>query len=142
MDLVELFKIAAQNKASDLHLVVGVPPVLRIDGDLSYIEGAKPVTDKEMEQMAYSVLDEKQKERFISARELDFGYEVESFRYRVNYHFERNNIFLISISVTGRIIDWSLITTILGITIYTSLPCLSHIFWTRILKIITITLLR
>jgi len=103
MNLEELFQLAAQNKASDLHLVVGVPPVLRIDGDLAYIEGAKAITEKEMEQMAYSIVDEKQKERFISARELDFGYEIGAFRYRVNYHFERGNIGLVARVISDKI---------------------------------------
>ena len=46
MDIKELFKFAAEKGASDLHLVVGLPPLLRIDGDLSYIEGEKILDEK------------------------------------------------------------------------------------------------
>ena len=51
MTIKELLKIAAEKKASDLHLVVGIPPVIRIDGDLKYLEEKDKITAKEMEAM-------------------------------------------------------------------------------------------
>ena len=103
MTIRELFKTAVNKKASDLHLVVGLPPTLRIDGKLFFIENTRKLTAKDMEQMAYSLLNNQQKERFISGRELDLGYEVDNFRFRINLHFEKNNIGLVARVITDRI---------------------------------------
>lgn len=96
MNIKEIFLVAIEKGASDVHLVVGLPPVLRIDGNLSYVDKAKKLTTKDAEQMIYSMIDEAQKERFLSTRELDFGFEVGSSRFRVNIHFERGNIGLVA----------------------------------------------
>ena len=96
MDIKELFKFAAEKGASDLHLVVGLPPLLRIDGDLSYIEGEKVVEEKDMEKIVDTLASEDEKKRFFTSRELDIGYAIESFRYRINLHFEKNNIGLVA----------------------------------------------
>jgi len=100
MNIKELLQIAADSKASDLHLVANLPPVLRINGELSYIEGKKKITDKEMELMIYSLIDDNQKQRLNSTRELDIGFEVERFRFRINIHFEKNNLGLVARVIT------------------------------------------
>jgi twitching motility protein PilT len=96
MNIKELFKTAADYKASDLHLVVGLPPVLRIDGNLEFLKKKNKITSREMKEMIFSLLNEKQKEKFISSRELDLGLEVSGFRFRVNLHFEKGNIGLVA----------------------------------------------
>jgi twitching motility protein PilT len=97
MDIKELFNAAVKKEASDLHLVVGLPPVLRIDGELVYIEGEKPIAQKAMEQMVFSILTDEQKQRFISTRELDVSHESENkSRFRVNLLYEKNNIGLVA----------------------------------------------
>lgn len=97
MNIKELFSAAVKKGASDLHLVVGLPPVLRIDGELVYIEGEKPIAQKIMEQMVFSILTEEQKQRFISTKELDVSYELEDkSRFRVNLLYEKNNIGLVA----------------------------------------------
>ncbi len=97
MNIKELFDAAVKKEASDLHLVVGLPPVLRINGELVYIEGEKPIAQKAMEQMVFSILTEEQKQRFISDRELDVSYELENkSRFRVNLLYEKNNIGLVA----------------------------------------------
>lgn len=103
MTIKELFKTAVNKKASDLHLVVGLPPALRIDGQLSYMENKEKITKKEMEQMVFSIIDSSQRERFISTRDLDFGYELDNFRFRVNLHFERSNIGLAARVISEKI---------------------------------------
>lgn len=97
MTIKELFSAAVKKEASDLHLVVGLPPVLRIDGELVYIEGEKPIAQKAMEQMIFSILADEQKQRFISERELDISHELEDkSRFRVNLLYEKNNIGLVA----------------------------------------------
>lgn len=96
MDIRELMKAATEKKASDLHLVVGLPPIIRIDGELSNLKAKGVLTNKTIEQMAFSLLTDEQKQRFILSRELDFGYEYDNSRFRVNLHYEKNNIGLVA----------------------------------------------
>jgi len=96
MDIKELFKTAAQKNASDLHLVVGLPPLLRVDGDLAYIEGEKTIEEKDMEKILDELANEEEKKRFLATRELDIGFAIDNFRYRINLHFEKNNIGLVA----------------------------------------------
>jgi twitching motility protein PilT len=96
MTIKELFKIAIDSKASDLHLIVGVPPSLRIDGELGFIEGKPVVSAKAMEQMVFTMLSPTQKEKFYSEKDLDLGIEQDGFRFRVNIHFEKDNLGLVA----------------------------------------------
>ncbi|NCO79756.1 type IV pilus twitching motility protein PilT [Candidatus Falkowbacteria bacterium] len=97
MTIKELFAIANKKKASDLHLVVGSPPFLRIDGELQEIGGQKTLAKKDLEQLVYAILTEEQKKRFSENKELDIGIEGDDgSRFRVNLHFEKNNIGLVA----------------------------------------------
>jgi len=97
MNINELFALAVDKKASDLHLVVGLPPVLRIDGELFNLKDKGILSNKVLEQMAFSILTEEQKQRFITKREFDLSYELENnLRFRINLHFEKNNIGLVA----------------------------------------------
>jgi twitching motility protein PilT len=103
MTIKELLKIASEKKASDLHLAVGVPPVIRFDGDLQYLEGKNPISSKEIETMVSQLLSAKDMERFRTSKELDVGIEEGGFRYRINLYFEKNNIGLVARVITGHI---------------------------------------
>lgn len=103
MTIKELFVFAANRGASDLHLVAGLPPVLRIDGELEYIEGEKIITSKEMNGMADILLDSGKKDRFMTTRELDIGYAIDNYRYRVNLHYERGNIGIVARVINEKI---------------------------------------
>jgi twitching motility protein PilT len=79
--------------ASDLHLQVGLPPTLRIDGALKVINDAPPLTAADMEQIAFSILDEEQKEILLKDKELDLSFAFGDYgRFRVNVFHERGNI--------------------------------------------------
>lgn len=97
MNINSLFKKATELKASDLHIIVGRPPILRIDGELKVIKDTPEITRTKIEEMVFSVLTERQKTKFIEERELDLSYEIPKFsRYRVNLHWERDNIGLVA----------------------------------------------
>jgi twitching motility protein PilT len=96
MNIKELLTTAAEKNASDLHLVVGLPPTLRINGELSFIDGQDKISAREMEQMIFSLVSEPEKEKFISTKELDLGYEIDGTRYRINLHFEKGNMGLVA----------------------------------------------
>ncbi|MFH1838562.1 MAG: PilT/PilU family type 4a pilus ATPase [Candidatus Kuenenbacteria bacterium] len=95
MRINNLFQIACDNSASDLHLIVGQQPVIRINGNLKRIENQLILDKREIEDLIFPILTVVQKEKFINERELDISYEVKGIgRFRVNLHFEKNNISL------------------------------------------------
>jgi len=95
MNIRELFKIAVKEKASDLHLLAGIPPTLRIDGSLRYLTGYGPLKPEEIEEMIYSLLNPTQKELLIANKELDFslGFGEGTYgdlgRFRINLYYQR-----------------------------------------------------
>lgn len=97
MTIKTLFSQAVSKKASDLHLITGIPPVLRIDGVLTEIEKIKPLSSEEIKQMIFSVLDEEQKKIFLERKDLDFSFTSDDgTRYRINIHFEKGNMGLVA----------------------------------------------
>ncbi len=105
MTIKELFSIAIKSGASDLHLVATLPPILRIHGELSYIEDKKAVSTKEIEMLASSIISNEQKERFITMRDLDFGYELDGYRFRINLCFEKNNLSMVVRVINNKIMS-------------------------------------
>lgn len=97
MKIEDLFKIAVEKKASDLHLVVGLQPILRIDGNLVTLKDNIALTQKSLEEMAFSLLNGEQKQKFLDNRDLDFGFSLDNkARFRINLYFEKNNIGLVA----------------------------------------------
>ncbi len=91
-ELRELLLITIQQGASDLHLTVGLPPVLRIDGDLLALnEDVLSVDD--LKRMIYGVLTDSQKIQFEEEKELDLSLALEGIdRFRVNVHQQRGSV--------------------------------------------------
>jgi len=103
-NLDELFKIAVDKKASDLHLVVGQPPIIRVDGSLQRIKEKNDLTQETIKELLYSILSDTQKENLTKKRDLDMSYEIESLaRFRVNMHYEKGNLGLVARIVTHHI---------------------------------------
>jgi len=89
----KLLKLAIKKRASDLHISVGHPPVLRIVGNLSDIEGEKTVTPKDSQGLAFSLMNSLQQERFLKEKEIDLAYQFEEkVRFRVNAFFQRGYV--------------------------------------------------
>ena len=104
MTLNTLFKKASESKASDLHIIVGKPPILRIDGELKIMPDMPEVTREKAEELVFSILTERQKAKFIDERELDISYEIPKFsRYRVNLHWEKDNIGLVARVISNEV---------------------------------------
>ncbi|MDD5746657.1 MAG: type IV pilus twitching motility protein PilT [Candidatus Omnitrophica bacterium] len=92
MDLKRLLEIAVESNASDLHLVVGSPPTLRIDGELVNMEMEK-LTGDVTKQMIYGILNEVQIAKFEKEWELDFSISLTGIsRFRVNIYISKDNI--------------------------------------------------
>ena len=90
-DLKSLFKEAIKQEASDLHLIGGELPMLRIEGELKALN-EKSLNNKELVDEVYSLLSKEQQEKFKEEKELDFGYAVGDVRFRVNLHQQLENI--------------------------------------------------
>jgi len=104
MSIDELFTIAVEEKASDLHLVVGMPPILRIDGNLKPMEGREVLSGKVAEELVYSILTPAQKALYIKDRELDLSYELKNLsRFRVNLHWEKDNVGMVARVISKKI---------------------------------------
>jgi twitching motility protein PilT len=88
----ELMRVTIERGASDLHMCVGLPPMLRIDGRLTPTEFPK-LTPDEMKKLIYSILTDNQKERFEKNLELDFSHGLKGFgRFRINAFKQRGVI--------------------------------------------------
>ncbi len=98
MDFNQLLEKAIQTNASDLHLMVGVSPVYRINGSLQQLSTVAPLSQQQIEQMLFPILSPGQKEFFLTNRALDFSYGYgggnfgDKGRFRVNLFFQRNTI--------------------------------------------------
>jgi len=92
VDIKELLRYAVDKGASDLHLTEGVPPILRIDGELQHT--TYPIlTRDESKKTIYSVLNDEQKVRFETELELDMSlYIPDLSRFRVNVHIQRGSV--------------------------------------------------
>jgi len=93
ISLRELLEQMVKMNASDLHLTVGAPPVVRIDGKLQRLSNFDLLTSEQTKKLAYSMLNEKQKLKFEQNSELDFSFGIEQMsRFRCNMFMQRGNI--------------------------------------------------
>ncbi|HET8730774.1 MAG TPA: type IV pilus twitching motility protein PilT [Moraxellaceae bacterium] len=84
MDITELLAFSAKNGASDLHLSAGLPPMIRVDGDVRRIN-LPPLEHKEVHRLVYDIMNDKQRKDFEEFLETDFSFEVPGVaRFRVN----------------------------------------------------------
>jgi len=88
-----LLEEVIKKKASDLHLQVGLPPMLRIDGSLIAVSAAEPLTEETVETLIFAILDEDQKQILLKDKEFDFSFAFGDLgRFRVNAFHERGNL--------------------------------------------------
>src|SRR6478736_6486526 len=84
VDIAQLLAFAVKNNASDLHLSAGVPPMIRVDGDIKRIN-MPSLTHKEVHSMVYDIMNDKQRKAFEEFYETDFSFEIPKLaRFRVN----------------------------------------------------------
>jgi twitching motility protein PilT len=105
VSMVEIFQAALERGASDIHIAAGAPPMVRVNGVLHAIEReAAPLEREEAQKLTMSLLTSAQQERFQKERELDLSYQSrEGTRFRINCHYERDNIGLVARIIPDRI---------------------------------------
>lgn len=93
MRIQELLQLAVAADASDLHLTEGMPPVLRIDGQIRPLDNIEPLNKDRIRKMVYEILSRPQIERFESELELDTSLQLADLnRVRINVHKQRGAI--------------------------------------------------
>ena len=84
MDITELLAFGVKNKASDLHLSSGLPPMIRVHGDMRRIN-LPAMSHKEVHAMVYDIMNDEQRKIYEEHKEVDFSFEVPNLaRFRVN----------------------------------------------------------
>lgn len=84
MDITELLAFSVKHDASDLHLSAGVPPMIRVDGEVRKLN-VPPLEHKEVHNLIYDIMDDKQRKDYEEKLECDFSFEVPNMaRFRVN----------------------------------------------------------
>lgn len=93
MTIQQLLMYVIERKASDLHLVVGSQPMVRIDGDLVAVAGEKALAPNQIEILISGVMSAEQKQIYAVNKELDFSFSFgEHARFRVNAYFEKGEM--------------------------------------------------
>jgi len=84
VDLEELLVFSVENKASDLHLSAGLPPMIRIEGEIRRLSSA-PLQSSHILEMLYGIMNDRQRKHFDADSDIDFSYGIEGLaRFRVN----------------------------------------------------------
>lgn len=93
LNLNEILRVAVRNGSSDVHLKVGLPPVLRVNGRLVPLKISHRIKQEDLLQMANMVMNDNQKEKFKEDRELDLAYSVSGLgRFRANIFMQRGTL--------------------------------------------------
>lgn len=91
MDMHELFAEAARVSASDIHIVVGYAPALRVFGKLQGLPNQAVLTESAVNDLLLSICTPEQKELFATNKEVDFSYVAATGRFRVNLYHQRGS---------------------------------------------------
>ena len=92
ISLLQILKFATEQGASDVHLVAGCQPALRVNGRIVRVK-TDPLTKEVTRKLGYSVLSDLQKSKFEELHELDFSFDIKNLaRFRANYFFQKGSV--------------------------------------------------
>lgn len=93
MEIEKILKLCVQYDASDVHIMVGTRPAIRLQGKLMAVPETEILTPESVKKLVTPLLDESQMELFNVDRELDFSYSLKTGeRFRVNAYYEKGNM--------------------------------------------------
>jgi len=92
MDIKQLLEVTIRRNASDLHLLAGHPPLIRIDSVLMGVPGEKDLSRDDVGTLVYSLFTPEQKDLFLANKEIDFSYALGDARFRINVYFQRGSM--------------------------------------------------
>ncbi len=88
-----LLEEVIKKRASDLHIQVGLPPMLRVDGALVPVAGTQQLDEAAVESLVFAILDQDQQQILLKDKEFDFSFAFGTLgRFRVNAFHERGNL--------------------------------------------------
>ena len=93
MNIHDMLQMVVDQKASDLHIVAGVPASIRSDGALLPIQGIPPLTKDQVEGLVLPLMTNEQKDYVTVNKEIDFAYQFkDQGRFRVNVYTQRGSV--------------------------------------------------
>ncbi|PIQ71764.1 type IV pili twitching motility protein PilT [Candidatus Roizmanbacteria bacterium CG11_big_fil_rev_8_21_14_0_20_37_16] len=90
MDINKLLQLTINKKASDLHIIPGYFPTVRVNGELFQLTTLETIQPESIEKMLISILNNEQKELLSANREIDLAYKINDERFRVNFYYAQN----------------------------------------------------
>lgn len=102
MNINDIFRLAVEKKASDVHLLFNHYPFLRIDGQLIGVDSFdagkhfSKLSSADLDGFLNAILSKEQRSRLIDKRDLDIGYQFENCRYRVNCAYEKGQVMIVA----------------------------------------------
>ena len=89
----DLIEEAIRVDATDIHLTVGAPPILRVDSKLAVVKGQEVLTNEKVKELSFSLLNKEQEERFWAYKDIDLSFSYgEKARFRVNIYQQTGKI--------------------------------------------------
>ncbi len=105
MDVTELLTFSVQAKASDLHLSSGMPPMLRVDGDIRKVD-TPPIPSDQMRNLIYEVMNDQQRKNFEADLEVDFSFEIPNLaRFRANVFMQNRGIGAVFRTIPSKVLS-------------------------------------
>lgn len=105
MDIAELLSFGVANKASDVHLSSGLPPMLRVNGDIRKVN-LPPLDSAQVQNMVYTVMNESVQQYFEQNMEVDFAFEIPGLsRFRVNVFMQTRGVGAVFRTIPAKIIS-------------------------------------
>ena len=105
MNIIELLTFAIKNNASDLHLSAGMPPLIRVDGEIRRIN-VPHLEQENVQEFLYDTMNEKQQREFEEHLEIDFSYEIENLaRFRVNAFHQKRGISAVFRTIPSKVLS-------------------------------------
>lgn len=93
LEIKDILMKANAMEASDIHIIVGKPPMFRVNGSLEEMRGADKIIPQDAQRLAYSMMNEDQQDIFEKLMDLDFSFGIGGLgRYRVNVHMQRGTV--------------------------------------------------
>lgn len=92
MKLSDLLQATIDKDASDLHIIVGYHPTIRVSGELYQLVTFPVVSEDLSQEMLFSIINNEQKENLLANREIDIGYNYNSSRFRTNIYYSRKSL--------------------------------------------------
>jgi twitching motility protein PilT len=93
MNIHDMLQMLIDKNGSDIHIVTGFPPALRVDGKLQPIEGAPSLKPEHAELLVFPLMTQEQKDYVTVNKEIDFGYQFKELgRFRVNVYYQQGHI--------------------------------------------------